>query len=255
MSGGISSTRWKTIRRLLHTRGRAAAGKVLVEGARAVFTLLERVIPPEAVLVGPATSPRLDAVLQRAVGVGLQPLSLSEEQAEELSSTAHGQQIFAVLTWQPETGSPNQLPEFLLHLSGIRNPANMGALLRSAAAFGATVTCSRDCVDVTHPVAVRSGAAAYFDLALRTDVDLHELRAAEPDRALAYASSTGGAELADFTWPERMTLVVGGEADGATEPLTGALRLHIPQQIESLNAAVAGGILLWEARRQGAIRT
>jgi TrmH family RNA methyltransferase len=110
-------------------------------------------------------------------------------------------------------------------------------------------------VDVTHPVAVRSGAAAYFDLALHIDVDLHELQAALPDRALAYASSTGGAALAEFAWPERLILVIGGEADGATEPLKGAYPVHIPQRIESLNAAVAGGILLWEASRQGAIRT
>jgi tRNA G18 (ribose-2'-O)-methylase SpoU len=110
-------------------------------------------------------------------------------------------------------------------------------------------------VDVTHPVAIRSGAAAYFDLALRTDVDLHELQAADPDRTLAYASSDGGVELAEFSWPERVILVVGGEADGATEPMKDAHRLHIPQQIESLNAAVAGGILLWEASRQGVIQT
>jgi len=228
---------------------------VLVEGARAVFTVLERNIQPDAVLVGPSASPHLDAVLEGAAAKGVGPLHLTEEQAAELSTTAGGQQIFAEVTWRPETGPPDPVPAFVFHLSGIRNPANMGALLRSAAAFGATVTCSPDCVDVTHPVSVRSGAATFFDLDLHTDVDLRKIQATHPDRPVVCASSSGGTELAKFEWPRQVILVVGGEADGPTEPLGGARPIHIPQHIESLNAAVAGGILLWEASRRGVLRT
>jgi TrmH family RNA methyltransferase len=106
-------------------------------------------------------------------------------------------------------------------------------------------------VDVTHPVAVRSGAAAYFDLPIFEDVVLSTLREAAPDHRIVATTAEKGRPLAGFEWFERTILVIGGEAGGATEDIAADTTISIPCQVESLNAAVAGGILMWEAVRQG----
>lgn len=153
-----------------------------------------------------------------------------------------------MVTWSPQTGAPEHAAQLVLHLSGIRNPVNMGALLRTAAAFGLVVTCSPDCADVTHPDAVRGGAASYFDLPLFVNVSLDNLRKPGTHRVV-YASARDGKDPADFDWSAPTILVLGGEAEGATESVSGAVALHLPVRVESLNAAVAGGIMMWEATK------
>ena len=248
VTGGLSVTRWRAVRRLLHPRGRNESGRLLVEGRRAVRTVLSGPLKPEYLLAGPALSSHLDEIAEWFDAEQVPVYSLTADQAAELSDTAHPQELFAVLPWRPATGIPLVLPQLILHLSGIRNPVNMGALLRTAAAFGIAVTCSPDCVDVTHPTSVRGGAASFFGLPLNVDVPLSELHARCP-HTLVYASASGGSDLSAWTWPERVILVLGGEASGATESIEGAAAVHIPIGVESLNAAVAGGIIMWDAHR------
>lgn len=248
MVGGLSVTRWKAVRSLLHVRGREESGRLLVEGTRAVRSVLSGGPAPEYLLAGPSGLSKLDEFSELLDLLRVEVYSLTQRQVEELSDAAHGQEIFAVLPWRPASGIPPVLPDLLLHLSGIRNPANMGAMLRTAAAFGIAVTCSPDCVDVTNPAAVRGGAASYFHLPLYVDVSLEALGARCPHRVV-YASAAGGVDLSHWQWPERTILVLGGEAVGATESTEGAAAVHIPVEVESLNAAVAGGIMMWEARR------
>lgn len=219
-----------------------------MEGRRAVRTVLSGSLKPEYLLAGPAMASQLDEIATWFDQGDIPVYRLTAEQAAALSDTTHSQELFAVLPWRPAEGIPVVLPRLLLHLSGIRNPVNMGALLRTAAAFGMAVTCSPDCVDVTHPATVRGGAASYFGLPLNVNVPLAELHARCPHQ-LVYASASGGSDLSAWTWPERTILILGGEASGATESMEGAAAVHIPIGVESLNAAVAGGIMLWEAHR------
>ncbi len=253
MGGGISKTQWRRIKRLLHGRGRAESGRLLVEGGRAVQAALQRKIPPEQILVGPdATDFALD-VLESAKALGVPVADLSSEQISELSTTAHPQELIALVAWLPQPELPDTMPPLSLHLSGIRNPANLGALLRTAAAFDVAVTCSPDCVDPTHPVAVRSGTASYFELTIVTNVLLKTLKEMAPEHDIISVAAHGGEDLSGFVWRDRTILVLGGEAEGATEPLHARTTVTIPSRVESLNVAVAGGILLWDVRQKGTL--
>ena len=233
------------MRRLLHERGRAKSGRVLVEGKRSVRTVLAGTRQAEYVLAGPKGRLFLNELPKRAE---VPVYALSRDQVQELCGTAHSQEIFAVVAWSPHTGAPEHPGRLVLHLSGIRNPVNMGALLRTAAAFGVVVTCSPDCVDVTHPDAVRGGAASYFDLPLFVNVPLDSLRKPGTHR-VAYASARDGENPTNVDWSAPTILVLGGEAEGATESVSGAVAVHLPVRVESLNAAVAGGIMMWEATK------
>lgn len=251
MMGDISKTAWRSVKRLLHPRGRGETGRLLIEGARAVSTTLGQTAGTELVLLGPDATPLAAQVADSARARGVDVASISRDQTADLSTTAHPQGIFSVVSWQPGQELPEPLPSLILHLSGLRNPSNMGALLRTAAGFGVSVTCSPDCVDVTHPSAVRSGAASYLELPVYTNISMDLLRKTAPDHQVVYAAASEGILLSQMNWAKRSILVLGGEADGATEPVSADLKVTIASGIESLNVAVAGGILLWKAVHSG----
>ena len=72
-----------------------------------------------------------------------------------------------------------------------------------------------------------------------------------PEHDIISVAAHGGESLAGFSWRDRTILVLGGEAGGATETLHARTAVTIPGRVESLNVAVAGGILLWEVHQQG----
>jgi TrmH family RNA methyltransferase len=149
-------------------------------------------------------------------------------------------------------------PNFLLILDGMRDPGNLGAILRVAAGAGVqAVLLAPGSVDAWSPKVLRAGMGAHFHLPVHSlswqDITLSLKR---PDHSLQVylADSAGGIEYTDADFCSPMALIVGGEASGAgSESLTLAdQKVHIPMPVgsESLNAAIAAGILLYEIVRQ-----
>jgi len=253
MPGGISKTKWVFAKRLLHRRGRERSGALLVEGARAVEAMLDRPELISFLMIGPQASPRCISTVQIAASHHIEVFELTADQVLELSKTISSQQLFAVVRWQPSTDLPQVLPSWILHLSGIRDPRNMGPLLRTAAALGATVTCSPDCVDITHPETIRGSAGAFLNLRLHVGINLADLHNIASDHVIVYAAAHGGTPLDQFEWPGQAIVVLGGEAAGATEGAAHAQSVTIPIAVESLNTSVAGAMIMWDARRAGRI--
>jgi TrmH family RNA methyltransferase len=140
-------------------------------------------------------------------------------------------------------------------LDGIQDPGNAGAILRTSEAFGATgVIFLKGSVSPFNPKAVRASAGSLFRLPLIWGADAHLTMAALQENKLdVYAATPSGrtvAAQADFR--RRCALIIGSEARGVSETLrSGAVDVRIPTvRVESLNAAVAAGILLYEASRQ-----
>jgi TrmH family RNA methyltransferase len=147
-------------------------------------------------------------------------------------------------------GPSGPLPPRVLGAWGIQDPGNLGAILRSAAAFGfQEVHLGPGCADPFHPRALRGAMGAAFLLPLR------RVEALEPDAGRWYALDGGpGAEqLAEADLSDPLRLWVGNEGHGwagVTLP-PGVSRLAIPiHGVESLNAAVAAGIACYEAARR-----
>lgn len=184
--------------------------------------------------------------LEAALGVEAQGLgeALMRELAEAGSPPAHA--LLADLGPEPE----GPLPGRVLGAWGLQDPGNLGALLRSAAAFGfQEVLLGPGCADPFHPRALRGSMGAAFLLPLRRVAAL----VPDPGRWYALDGGPGALPLAEADLSEPLRLWVGNEGHGwSGVPLPeGVRRLAIPiQGVESLNAAVAAGIACYEAARR-----
>ncbi len=132
-----------------------------------------------------------------------------------------------------------------------QDPENVGAVIRSAAAFGVPrVVLLKEAAHPFHPKAARAAGTALFQVAIEQGPSIRDLRSsAVPIIAL----SSTGPDLAGEPWPERFGLVAGVEGPGLPDHLRDGLTRRIPMApgVESLNAATAAAIALytWSSRR------
>jgi TrmH family RNA methyltransferase len=144
-------------------------------------------------------------------------------------------------------------------LDGLQDPGNAGTIARAAEAFGASgIFFLKGSVSPWNPKVLRASAGSLFRLPFLYGVDAELARAAmRQNKVELFAGVPAGSNgpvkhltLADLTG--RCALVIGSEAHGVTSSLRAAsIDVSIPTVgVESLNAAVAAGILLYEARRQ-----
>ncbi len=247
--------RWA--RSLLQGRARRREGHFLIEGVRLVEEALRVGSVPTLAFFSPAleATPRGRALLQALLAspeARERVFPVSEAVLGSLSDTVTPQGIVAAVPLpQPPSGPPG----LLLILDQLRDPGNLGTVLRTALAAGVEeVWLAPGTVDPYNPKVVRAAMGAHFRLPLRVHVRWDEVATRAPGRPIWLATAQGGTPYDQVDWRTPSVLIVGGEAEGAS-PEAEALatgRVHIPmeQGVESLNAAVAAAILLFEARRQ-----
>ena len=170
---------------------------------------------------------------------------------QSLSETETSQGILAVLNHLPLT-MPRS-PDFILIPDSIRDPGNLGTLLRSADAAGVqAVLTPPETTDAFAPKVVRAGMGAHFRLPVQA-MSWGEIHKQTKGLQLFIADMDGqSCWETDFHQP--LALIVGGEAEGASDEarsLTNAfVKIPMAGKTESLNAAVAGSVLMFEAMRQ-----
>ncbi len=149
----------------------------------------------------------------------------------------------------------------LLIACGVQDPGNLGTILRSALAFGATAVLTlKDTVSPFNPKAVRSSAGAVLHLPVLRDLEPREvwerLRAARV--RIVAADSHSPSPLAQADQRGRLAILVGREASGLPPEISREAHqlLSIPMRagVDSVNAATAAGIFLYEAARQRGFR-
>jgi len=188
-----------------------------------------------------------------AKGVDVEPVA--ENVLQSVTETGTSQGILAVLALDP----PDSLqlpakPDFVLIPDQIRDPGNLGTLLRTAAAAGVqAVFIPPETTDPFAPKVVRAGMGAHFRLPIPSQT-WDQLRARVEGMSVILSDAAGEKSCwdVDFTCP--IALVIGGEADGASMQArnlaTEMVRIPMPGQMESLNAGAAGAVLMYEVVRQ-----
>jgi TrmH family RNA methyltransferase len=174
---------------------------------------------------------------------------------DRLSDVQTPQGILAVFPFPIFPAAGDGPAPLVLVLDRLRDPGNLGTLLRAAAGAGVNaVYLSPATVDPWNPKVVRAGMGAHFRIPLLPlDSETQEsLRERLPRRVIASATATRPYDAVDWTGPA--ALVVGGEAEGVSPEMEawGTEQVGIPlaHDVESLNAAVAGAVILFEAARQ-----
>ncbi|GAB1469299.1 RNA methyltransferase [Chloroflexota bacterium] len=244
----------KLVRALLgRSKERHEAGAFVVEGVRLVEEAVKANWKCRFALYDETLSERgmLQVEGLRLKGVDVEEVSASV--MKSISETEAPQGILAVLelTQLPIT---NKLT-FILIPDQIRDPGNLGTLLRSAMAAGVqAVLIPPETTDAFAPKVLRSGMGAHFRL------PIHSMSWDEISNAVkkiqVYAADMDGASCWETDLRQPVALIIGSEADGVSESArklaTGSISIPMSGGTESLNAGMAGSVLMFEVLRQRA---
>ena len=230
----------------------------MLEGPRVVASALDHGATLETVYLAPAAERAFGPLLERVRAASVRVVDLKEGVLERVGSTVTPQPIVAVAPVR--TGRLDALPPtgFVLVLAAVQDPGNAGTLLRSAEGSGAAgvVFCGNS-VDAHNPKVVRSSAGAIFGTSVVEGDDpvkvLEDLGASGRRRLGTTATGGVAPEALDLTIP--LAFVLGNEAHGLAPVLVERLdaTVTIPLArplVESLNVAMAGTVLCFEAARQ-----
>ena len=248
-----SNERVKRVRLLQHqARARRKERQLVLEGVRLIRDAVEAGTLPEYVLHAPDLDTPAQELVKGLRGAGIPCLAVIEPLMHDLAETETPQGVLGVFPW-PTLPVP-AAPTLALVADGWRDPGNLGTAIRSAAAAGAdAVVLTPGTVDPFNSKALRAGMGGHFRVPLlwhRWDA----LPAAFPGLLIAVAEMAGQVCYDQVDWTQPSLVVVGGEAHGPRVPARDLphLSVYIPMArgAESLNAAVAASVLLFEAQRQ-----
>ena len=247
-----------TVARDLRRRKARERQKLFVaEGVRAVDELLRSPLEVSGVLIGPqfdeqSRAPAIHALIaQRSIPE--QRVDFREfASAAETDSPQGILAIAEVPGWVlPDIDLPKKAR--LLVLDGVQDPGNVGTIIRTAEALGVTATYALPgTVDLWNPKVVRSGMGSHFRHPCMVGT-WDELDSFRVSRAFSlWGADASGVPLEAAAVPERLALIVGNEGAGLSAEsrarLDHTVALPISSSVESLNVAVATGILLYELR-------
>jgi TrmH family RNA methyltransferase len=250
----VKNPRVKEVRALqARTKTRRETGLFVVEGIRLAEEAVAAGWQAQLCLYTPDLAARGLAVVETlsAAGVAVEPVA--EHVMKAVSDTQSPQGILLVLALQSVPLPP--YPEILLVLDQIQDPGNAGTLLRTAAAAGCdAVLLTEGSVDAFSPKVLRAGMGAHFRLPVLTFSTAEIVELCQTHGITLWTASVdGGLSYTDADLSSPLAIVIGSEAHGVGASLfESSSRLHIPMPGggESLNAAVAGAVLIFEVIRQ-----
>lgn len=232
------------------TRTRSKERKIVLEGTRLVRDAIERDNKPLFVFYQAENADfDLIAELQNR---DIQLIPVNAEVMKHVSDTQNPQGIVAVFP-MPMPTLPKK-PRRVLILDNVRDPGNMGAMLRTAAAAGVDVVIlSPGCADAYNPKALRSGMGAHFRIPT-AEAPWHEISQYCEGLNIYLTAGDGDTPYDDVDWQAGWAVIIGSEAHGVGNQAEALAqhRITIPMaaKTESLNAVVAAGVVLFEAARQ-----
>ena len=252
----ISQAELKRLRALQQKKFRAESGRYLVQGKKVVADLLQSTHRVETIL---ATEESAAWVKPMAAPRKVPVQILAGHELDKIGTFEKGNELIAIThVPEPPTFRAPAAGELMFALDGIRDPRNLGSLVRIADWFGVkTLLCSNDCMEIWNPKCVQSTMGSLFRTELRY-VDLKsELTQCAAAGAHIYIADLDGTPVFDAKLQRPAILVMGSESHGLSEAVQSlkATVISIPKfgGADSLNVAMAAAAISTEFARQASI--
>ena len=236
-------TTWKSLK---DRKGRRETGCFLVEGRKMVEEAIASAFPVEAVLVD------VDRQGEFALPAGIPAYSMPGHVLAAVCDTKTPQGIAAVVRMAEVELRGSRL----VAMDGVQDPGNVGTIIRTADAAGFDgVILSNQCADVFSPKVLRATMGSVFRMGIRVTDDLPDLltRMVQEGASVLSSQLDGEPFYQRSSLNERFVLVIGSEGNGVTDEVkaiaTHKVKLPMRGGAESLNAAVAAGIMMYELTR------
>lgn len=254
------------LHKLSDRKHRTRSGLFRFDGVKLTSEALSRDVRLHAVLLRESNA---EAVSERVLGMCGKPFPTSarvvrvaDHVFDALSEESAPEGVICVAHMQNELHAPWQdappTDERVMLLESVRDPSNLGAIIRSAAAFGIDrLIVSDDCADMYNAKTVRASMGTLFSQRIDRATDLAaaiEALRASGRRVFAAALDESAEQLGDFPIQKGDCAVIGNEGHGLSQRVIAACgrTVYIPmtERAESLNAAVAASVLMWTFSRE-----
>jgi len=235
-------------------------GHCAIEGVRVIEEAIRSGLRLKALFFADSAEPRMDKLLPQ-ISSHVEVIALPDDVFNSAVATETPQGIAALVRWpefslKPLLDKPNLL---LLGTIGIQDPGNLGTIIRSADAFGAdAVLLGEKTVSEFNPKAIRASAGSSFRLSTFhvKQQQIEEIKS--KGVRVALTSSHKGVAISDSDLTGSIAILIGSEGAGISKDYIGLADefIKVPQspKVESLNAAIASSVILYEAQRQRQLR-
>lgn len=254
MVASAANPDFRKLQSLLTSKGIKKEGEFLVSGVKVIDEILARKSHGGAKYIIVTAEHLEDQQFAHTFATAgtLRKLQLTNELFDELDVFGtHSPILLCESPEMPEWLNENQLEEREI-LCALSDPSNLGALMRSAAAFGfSKIVLLKECASPLHPKAIRSASGAFSAMKFTRGPSIKELT--HPDYK-KYEEVTNlialdmhGKSITEYKWPKNFRLLIGEEGQGVPQDLKAArLKIQI-NGVESLNATVAASIAMFSA--------
>lgn len=248
--------RIQQVRKLIaQKKERDESGCYVLEGVRLIEEAMKKKEHCRLLLYTDPLSPRAEALVRSFVDQGVDTEEIAAQLMKTISDTESPQGVLAVMEMTKPV-IPDKL-DFIIIVDAIRDPGNLGTMIRTAAAAAADILIlTPGCADPYAPKVLRSAMGTHFMIPM-VQMDWSEIAAKMktiPDLQVLASIMDGGKSCWDYDLCKPTALIIGSEANGisrtAQDISDGKIFIPMPGNIESLNAAMAAGILIFEVVRQ-----
>ena len=248
----LSRERLRIIRSLASRKIRRRKGLCLVEGQRAIEESAKSGYLEYLVAEDPTVLAGME-IGQAGAAAQIPVFSADSALFEDASDVVHHRNLLGVARLPADPGISQLLkidgPAVLLFLDGVQDPGNVGALIRTAWALGGMgILVGKGSADPFGPKAIRASAGGIFHLPVFKEIVRENLMLLAEAGFCVYLADARGRSFDEVTFTSRSILAVGNEGCGLS-PWIGELGMPVSVPLrgeaDSLNAVVAGSILLW----------
>ncbi|HEY9735349.1 MAG TPA: RNA methyltransferase [Trichocoleus sp.] len=246
----------KHIRKLHQAKGRRTQGQFLLEGTHLVQEALLAQYPLEIACCTPAWESRYPDLFNVLTAHAARLEHVSPELLAAIATTVNPDGVIAVAPRRDQTPAPASLT-LGLAVETLQDPGNLGTLIRSATAVAADgLWLSADSVDPEHPKVLRASAGEWFRLPLIASPDLATQIGLWRQQGVQVLGTSAQGEInywdVDFCQPTMILLgnEGAGLSQGLQQQVSQQVKIPMSPAVESLNVAIAGTLLLYEALRQ-----